>query len=141
MAPAITIRHSTHEDGPAVLRLAQLDDRPAPEGDSLLAFVDGELAVARALRGNTVADPFRRTKEIVEMLDLRAQSGAEGGVSSPLAWEVARSKARQGEGTGSASASRLLTRSNAASARSRWSRSWVAMTLVRRSAPPRCTAG
>ena len=48
MAPAITIRHSTHEDGPAVLRLAQLDDRPAPEGDALLAFVDGELAAARA---------------------------------------------------------------------------------------------
>lgn len=73
MAPAITIRHRTHEDGPAVLRLAQLDDRPAPKGDALLAFVDGELAAARPVdRNRSVADPFRRTKEILEMLDLRA---------------------------------------------------------------------
>ena len=73
MAPAITIRHSTHRDGPAVLRLAQLDDRPAPQGDALLAFVNGELAAARPAQGTPVADPFRRTKEILEMLDLRAK--------------------------------------------------------------------
>jgi hypothetical protein len=72
---SITIRHNTNEDGPAVLRLAQLDDRPAPVGDALLAFVDGELAAARPLarKGTAVADPFRRTKELVEMLDLRAR--------------------------------------------------------------------
>jgi hypothetical protein len=73
MAPEITIRHRTYEDGPAVLRLAQLDDRPAPQGDALLAFVDGELAAARPAEGGAVADPFRRTKEILEMLDLRAR--------------------------------------------------------------------
>lgn len=73
MEQAITIRHSTHEDGPAVLQLAQLDDRPVPEGDALLAFVDGELAAARALHGKAIADPFRRTKELLEMLDLRAK--------------------------------------------------------------------
>lgn len=74
MAPAITIRHSRQEDAPAVLRLAQLDDRPVPQGDKLLAFVNGELAAARPIdRGASVADPFRRTKEILEMLDLRAR--------------------------------------------------------------------
>ena len=75
MSPAITIRHSRQEDGPAVLRLAQLDDRPVPQGDKLLAFVNGELAAARPLAKGTsaVADPFRRTKEILEMLDLRAK--------------------------------------------------------------------
>jgi hypothetical protein len=74
MAPAITIRRSRDEDRPAVLRLAQLDDRPVPQGDKLLAFVNGELAVARPLgNGTAVADPFRRTKEILEMLDLRAK--------------------------------------------------------------------
>lgn len=74
MAQAITIRHSTQEDRLAVLRLAQLDDRPVPEGDKLLAFVNGELAAARPLnKGTAVADPFRRTKEILEMLDLRAK--------------------------------------------------------------------
>ncbi len=74
MAPAITIRHSRDEDRTAVLRLAQLDDRPVPEGQKLLAFVNGELAAARPLsKGTAVADPFRRTKEILEMLDLRAK--------------------------------------------------------------------
>ena len=74
MSPAITIRHSRQEDGPAVLRLAQLDDRPVPQGEKLLAFVNGELAAARPLdKGTAVADPFRRTKEILEMLDLRAK--------------------------------------------------------------------
>ena len=73
MQQGITIRHSTHEDRPAVFRLALLDDRPAPKGDALLAFVDGELAAARALHGKAVADPFRRTKELLEMLDLRAK--------------------------------------------------------------------
>ena len=72
---SITIRHKTQEDEYAVLRLAQLDDRPVPQGDSLLAFVDGELAAARPLmrKSAAVADPFRRTKEILEMLDLRAK--------------------------------------------------------------------
>ncbi len=75
MAPAITIRHSRYEDGPAVLRLAQLDDRPVPQGEKLLAFVNGELAAARPIDKGmaAVADPFRRTKEILEMLDLRAK--------------------------------------------------------------------
>ena len=74
MAPAITIRHSRYEDGPAVLRLAQLDDRPVPQGEKLLGFVNGELAAARPIdKGIAVADPFRRTKEILEMLDLRAK--------------------------------------------------------------------
>jgi len=73
MEQGITIRHSTNEDGLAVLRLALLDDRPVPKGDALLAFVDGELAAARALHGKAVADPFRRTKELLEMLDLRAK--------------------------------------------------------------------
>jgi len=72
---SITIRHKTQEDEFAVLRLAQLDDRPVPQGDLLLAFVDGELAAARPIemKSAAVADPFRRTKEILEMLDLRAK--------------------------------------------------------------------
>ncbi len=73
MAQAITIRHSTREDRRAVLRLAELDERRIPEGDALLAFVDGELAAARTPRGTAVADPFRRTKGLLEMLELRAE--------------------------------------------------------------------
>ena len=54
MHGAITIRHRTDDDGPAVRHLAQLDDRPAPQGDALLAFVDGELAAARPSSGTAV---------------------------------------------------------------------------------------
>ena len=36
--------------------------------------MNGELAAARPIeRGESVADPFRRTKEILEKLDLRAK--------------------------------------------------------------------
>ena len=59
MNGAITIRRSTPSDGAAITRLAALDDRPAPRGDALLAFVDGELRAAVPLeRGSAVADPF-----------------------------------------------------------------------------------
>lgn len=74
MNDLITIRHSRPEDGRDLLRLAALDDRRAPRGDVLLAFMDGRLAAARGLdaRGAAVADPFRRTREVLELLDLRA---------------------------------------------------------------------
>jgi hypothetical protein len=74
----ITIREARSEDARAIARLAALDEAEVPCGDALLAFVDGELAVARSLRdGDTVADPFRRTAEVVDLLDLRAhQAGA-----------------------------------------------------------------
>jgi hypothetical protein len=79
MSPAITIRPSTPTDTTDVVRLAALDDRPAPAGDALLAFVDGELAAARPLgRGTVVADPFRRTAHLLALLDLRAQQDAGG---------------------------------------------------------------
>lgn len=76
MSDAITIRTATPADTHAVQRLALLDDRPMPRGETLLAFVDGELAAARPLdRGSAVADPFRRTAEVVALLDLRARQG------------------------------------------------------------------
>lgn len=79
MSAAITIRSSIPSDTTDVVRLAALDDRPVPRGDSLLAFVDGELAAARPLgRGTVVADPFRRTAHLLALLDLRAQQEAGG---------------------------------------------------------------
>ncbi|MGE5636170.1 MAG: hypothetical protein ACM3UV_04410 [Nocardioidaceae bacterium] len=69
MAHAITIRHSTDDDGAAVRRLAALDDRPAPHGDALLAFVGAELRAALPVHvGTPVADPFHRTDHLVWML-------------------------------------------------------------------------
>ncbi|MDQ4049315.1 MAG: hypothetical protein M3131_08060 [Actinomycetota bacterium] len=72
----ITIRTARGEDAPAIARLAALDEAPVPHGTALLGFVDGELAAARSLeRSETVADPFRRTAELVDLLDLWAQRG------------------------------------------------------------------
>jgi hypothetical protein len=73
MGDIITIRRSTGTDTKAIGRLAQLDSRPAPRGDALLAFVDDELLAAMPLDGgDAVADPFHRTAEVVDLLKLRA---------------------------------------------------------------------
>ena len=70
----ITIRAARTEDAPAIARLAALDEAPIPAGKALLGFMDGELAAARPLgRGVTVADPFRRTADLVDLLDLWAK--------------------------------------------------------------------
>ena len=75
MNDTITIRRSTEADRAAIRRLAQLDDRDAPQGESLLAYVDGELRAAVSLlsRGGAVADPFHLTGDVVQLLRLRAE--------------------------------------------------------------------
>lgn len=71
---AITIRHSTQADESAILRLAALDDRVVPHGETLLAYVDGELRAALSLdkRSEAVADPFHLTAHVLDLLRLRA---------------------------------------------------------------------
>lgn len=69
MTEAITIRHSTQADEAAIRRLAALDDRPAPRGEAMLAFVGDELRAALPLgAGGAVADPFHLTDGLVELL-------------------------------------------------------------------------
>jgi hypothetical protein len=69
MNNSITIRRSTTGDAAAVARIAALDSGHAPEGDAMLAFVGGELhAVLPLDGGRPLADPFRRTAELVELL-------------------------------------------------------------------------
>ena len=73
MEEPIIIRRSTQEDRVAILELAALDSRPAPEGEALLAFIGRELRAALPLDGGApVADPFHRTAELVELLRVRA---------------------------------------------------------------------
>ena len=70
---AVAMRRATVEDERAVRRLAQLDEMTPPQGDVLLAEVDGRLVAALPLEGGrAVADPFTPTQEIVELLVLRA---------------------------------------------------------------------
>ena len=71
----ITIRRSTELDRDALGRLAELDSKQAPQGDSLLAYVSGELvaAVPLASRQDALADPFHLTGDVVQLLELRAR--------------------------------------------------------------------
>jgi hypothetical protein len=74
MTDAITITRSTAADSADVLRLALLDDRRAPAGPALLAYVDGELRAAVGLvDGRAIADPFHPTAELVEILRFQAR--------------------------------------------------------------------
>lgn len=74
MTEPITIAHSTDADASKIRRLALLDDRRPPAGPALLAYVDGELRAAVGLRdGHAVADPFRPTAEIVDLLRFQAK--------------------------------------------------------------------
>jgi hypothetical protein len=74
MHEPLTIQHTDDSDTPAVWRLAALDDRRAPHGPALLAYVGGQLRAALGLRdGQVVADPFHRTADIVAMLRVEAR--------------------------------------------------------------------
>ena len=70
---SVVVRAAREADERAVWRLAALDSRPAPAGPTLVAESGGHLLAALSLtNGRAVADPFRRTAELVEMLKLRA---------------------------------------------------------------------
>lgn len=69
----VTIRPATDTDHPALADLAALDSGSPPSGETLLAFVDGELRAALGLdHGSTLADPFRLSDDAVAMLRLHA---------------------------------------------------------------------
>jgi hypothetical protein len=69
----IVIRRADASDARALWRLAALDDAPAPRAFEavLLAEADGQI-VAAVGPDRAIADPFRRTAEIVDLLELRA---------------------------------------------------------------------
>ncbi len=74
MTDPITIIHSTEDNSQELWRLAALDDRRAPTGPALLAYVGGELRAAVGIvDGRAVADPFHPTAEIVEILEFQAR--------------------------------------------------------------------
>jgi hypothetical protein len=69
----IVIRRASASDARALWRLAALDSAPAPLAgpDVLVAEVAGELVAALA-GDRAVADPFRPTGSLVDLLRLRA---------------------------------------------------------------------
>ena len=82
----ITIRPARDSDSAAVARLAKLDSRSLPAAHTsgvVLAEICGEAVAAIDTRsGETVADPFRPTADVVELLKVHA--------SLPLARPVLR---------------------------------------------------
>jgi hypothetical protein len=101
---AVTIRYAFPDDARALVRLATLDSREAPSAPVLLAEVDGELWAALSLTdGAVVADPFRRTTALVELLGARARQLRADGVAGrgragiPQSW--ARRSVRRGGAT------------------------------------------
>jgi hypothetical protein len=76
----LTIRRASAADTTALARLAALDSAAPPTGDLLLAEVDDELWAAVQLdTGTAIADPFRPSADLVELLRLHA-----GGTRSDL---------------------------------------------------------
>lgn len=90
---AVRIRRFTERDIDAVVRLAELDEKPTPTGGVLVAEIAGELVAALPLDGGpAIADPFRPTADVVGLLRLRArQLRASGGTDRRrrLAWKPA----------------------------------------------------
>ena len=72
---SVIIKLSTEADRERIRRLAELDSKRPPQGDVLLAEVNGRLLAAIGMDGAVVADPFERTGDVVRLL--RAQAGGE----------------------------------------------------------------
>jgi hypothetical protein len=72
-APELTIRPARDSDARALQRLAELDSQQVLTGPLLVALVAGEPWAAMQVSGEAaIADPFRPTADIVEILHTRA---------------------------------------------------------------------
>jgi hypothetical protein len=70
--PRLTVRTASDADAYALAQLAAVDSSRPLAGRTLVAEVDSEPVAAISVDdGKVVADPFRRTAEVVEMLRLR----------------------------------------------------------------------
>lgn len=65
----LTIRRAEVADSRALIRLAALDSASPPTGEALVAEVGGELwAAIEVDSGAAIADPFRPSGELVDLL-------------------------------------------------------------------------
>ena len=91
-APVVTVprehlvlRRSVSQDAAVLTRLAQLDEAPRPVGAVLVAELDGEIVAAVPFEGGrAIADPFRPTAELVELLRTRTRLLAKAAPSRRL---------------------------------------------------------
>jgi hypothetical protein len=87
-SPSVVIRPASVDDEADLIRLAQLERRRVPEGDILVAAVEGELLAALPLGDGSslpqpLADPFRPTAMLVDLLWLRAAHLRGDGLPGP----------------------------------------------------------
>ena len=76
---SVTVRLATTADREALDRLAALDDALRPAEPVLLGVISQRPVAALSLSdGHVVADPFRPTLELIEMLRLRARQLGAG---------------------------------------------------------------
>jgi hypothetical protein len=83
MSPSIslTIRSANASDAAPLARLAALDSSRVPNGELLIAELDGRLVAALSVdTGATIADPFEHTAAIVDSLRAQAQRRARPAV-------------------------------------------------------------
>jgi hypothetical protein len=84
MTTDVVIRRAGPADVADLRRLALLDGACPLRGDVLVAFADGEARAALSLTdGRVVANPFRRTLELVELLGMRAKQLDAGHARRP----------------------------------------------------------
>ena len=85
----LTIRRADASDTGALVRLAALDSASPPTGEALLAEVGGELwAAVEVDSGTAIADPFRPSGELVDLL--RLQVSLDGRPERPERRALAR---------------------------------------------------
>jgi hypothetical protein len=73
--PTVVIRAARGSDGAALENLARMDSQRPPAGDVLVAEQDG--VIVAALAGDrAIADPFRPTADLVDLLRLHAGRAA-----------------------------------------------------------------
>ena len=85
---SITIRDARTTDGAALARLEALAERMLGRAPILVAESDGELVAAASVQGGElVADPFRVTLDVTDLLQLRLRQLRDAGA-------VARPRAR-----------------------------------------------
>ena len=92
----ISIRLADAADMPALRRVAQRDSRLLPPGDLLVAEAQGEIRAALSLQtGESVADPFRPTAALVELLS--CGRGSRLGVAAGTRGRVGKLALRSAE--------------------------------------------
>ena len=89
---SVTVRLAGKDDQAALRRLADRDGRVVPRAPVLVAEVAGVMLAARSIEDSgSVADPFRHTAHLAELLALRATHLRNAELTNPVSRKRFRS--------------------------------------------------